>query len=278
LSFYSLYLGSPDVHGYAYIPNFRPKIGLYYSYKSTTVGWLIPLFLPQSEIDRRGPTRETHILLRKHWRSAGMEFYYQSYRGLYADSPLSELSTHWPDRYPQLPNATVVNYGINSYFSLDPKHYNLRAAFDFTDFQSESGGSWLIAPFFNHVELAIGDVFIPGSDSSSPQSAPSFSRLTLNTFGAGFGYGYAWVLGRRFVVGQASAGGGLQLQDLKRETEEISQAAPALILNAKVSAGYNFEKYLVGIRLLGSSLSSKVRDLQVSSNLASAQLFFGGRF
>jgi hypothetical protein len=50
------------------------------------------------------------------------------------------------------------------------------------------------------------------------------------------------------------------------------------MLNLNASAGISHQDFLWGIKALGQSLSSRIRDLQVASQLVSIQVFGGGRF
>ena len=278
-SLYSLYLGAPDIRGSSYIPNFSPKVGLQYGYKNITVKAAFPIRQPSRENYRRGRSRETSYILSQHWRGFGFNVYYQSYQGLYAHRPLSDFSANRPDRFPQLPGAFVANAGINTYWVMSPDKYSLRAAFTQNEFQSLSGGSWLLNAYYNHLQLSTGDVFIPGTDPNSPNAPPDLSSGKFDTIGVGGGYGYAYVRGRFFAVGQAVGGLGVQYQRTKELTQEnLETYAPALVLNANISAGVKTETQLGGARLLVHSISSRIVDVQVSSTLVSGQLFYGARF
>lgn len=278
-SLYSLYLGAPDIRGSSYIPNFSPKLGLQYGYRNITVKASFPIPHRSKEIYRRGDSRETSYILSQHWRGFGFNVYYQSYRGLYAHSPLSDFSGKRPDRFPQLPEAFVANAGINTYWVMSPDQYSLRAAFTQNEFQTSSGGSWLLTGYYNHLQLSTGDVFIPGTDPRAPNSPPDLSKGKFDTLGFGGGYGYAYVRGRYFAVGQIVSGLGAQYQRTKELTQEnLETYAPAVMLNANLSFGAKTENRLGGARLLTHSVSSRIVDVQVSSTLVSGQLFYGARF
>jgi hypothetical protein len=278
-SFYSFYLGAPDIYGSSYLPNYAPKLGLQYGYRGYGARIGIPLSPPPDEVDRRGPSKETNYILSRHWRSFGVDLYYQSYKGLYAHKPMADFSSDRPQRFPQLPDAFVSNFGVNAYHVFSPDRYSLEAAFSQSEFQTASGGSWLLSFYYNHVQLSTGDVFIKGTDPTAPNKPPDINSGIFDTLGAGGGYGYAYIKGRGFIAGQGVLGAGLQYQRVSRITEGPTETlSPAINISANISAGINEKTYLWGVRGFWYSLSSRIRELQIASNTVSGQLFFGRRF
>jgi hypothetical protein len=276
---YAFYLGAPAVHGQSYQPNLAPRLGARVLWKKigTTATFSLPI--PKNEQTRRGGTSQTNILLNSYWRQNAFDFYYQKFRGFYVSSPTTELSTQKAGRYPQLPDAHVSNIGMNWYYAWNPSSYSLKAAFNQTEFQLKSGGSWLYTPFYNHLSMDLGGVLIKGSDPNSVSALPNLSSGHFDTFGMGVGYGHTWVRNGYFGNVQLALSPGIQWQHLQRtdgnDTTLWSLAGKA---NLNCSVGYNYDKYVGGVKLLVDSLYSRVADTQVWSNLISAQAFFGARF
>lgn len=279
LPFYSFYLGAPSVNGVAYLPNFAPRVGPRLVYKDIGALVTLGLPLPENEKNRRGDSSYTNIILNSYWRQNAMDFYFQRFKGFYVASPLTELSGAKPDRYPQLPDARVFNMGLNWYHVLDPRRYSLKAAFDLTEFQTKSGGSWLYNPYYTHMEMFLGDKFLPGTDPNALSSIPNLAAGRFDTVGCTVGYGYSYIRDRFFAAGQAAWGPGLQMQRFQRSDGNDSEVLGlAAKLNLNIASGWNHETYVGGVKVLVDSLWAKVQDTQVSSSLVSAQFFFGGRF
>lgn len=276
---YSFYLGSPDIKGVAYVPNFSPRLGAQGSFDDFRLTLTLALPVPPEEVERRGKSEQFSLMLNRYWRQYAVDAYYQRYKGFYVSSPFTELDLHKADRYPQLPDAVISNYGVNFYYVVTPDHYSLSAAFSQIEFQAFDGGSWLINPFFNHLELDTGQKFLPGSDPNSLQSPPSLNSTILDTAGLGLGYGYTWVRDRRFMVAQGILGCGGQYQQIDQGGADLKDKLNlAAKVNLNLSAGYNFKVYSMGAKILGDSLFSSVRGTQLYSTVLSAQLFVGGRF
>lgn len=277
---YSFYLGSPDINGVAFVPNFSPRVGANVSWKNLGVSLSVALPLPPEEIERRGKTDQFNLLLSKYWRAHGMDLYFQNYRGFYISNPIGELNLNKPDRNPQLPDAEITNYGLNYYYVLSPENYSLMAAFSQMEFQNQSGGSFILTVFYNHLEMSRGQKFIPGSDPDSLQAIPSIESGIFDSAGAGGGYGYTFVREGYFLTVQGIIGLGAQNQKIG-DVQSLATGYnfnAALKANANAAIGYNRENSTYGAKVLVDTLLSDVRGTQVYSTLVNGIVFYGHRF
>lgn len=279
LPLYSFYLGKPDVsHGVAYLPNSALRLGTNIFWKSLALVLSVALPIPKEEIDRRGNSDQFNLILEKYWRDYGVSAYYQNYRGFYISNPVSELDFHKPDRFSQLPDAESKSYGVNFYKTLDDLSYSLKAGFAQKEVQNESGGSYLLTAFYNHLELNLGNKFIPGSSTDTPQIAPSLKSVRLDTIGGGGGYGYTWVFEKFFITAQGTANVGIQNQIVKSNSVDDQSVAPAFKVNAQLSTGYYFENSILGIQALGDTTFSTTKEVDIYSTVLNAYLYYSYRF
>lgn len=277
--FYSFYLGAPAVHGVAYLPNFAPRIGPKILYKDVGATMTLGLPIPENEKRRRGDSTHTGLVLNSYWHQFAMDVFYHRFRGFYVSSPFTEVSLNKPERYPQLPDARVTTYGINGYIVANPDRYSLRAAFDLDEFQLRSGGSWIYNPFYNHLQISVGNEFIPGEGSESLAALPNLASGRMETFGLAIGYGYTYIQKNYFATAQLALGPGIQFQRFQRadgnDTETATFSAKA---NLNASTGWNNESYVGGVKILVDTLWAEVSDTQVYSSLINVQMFIGHRF
>lgn len=276
---YSFYLGAPRINGVAYVPNFSPRLGLHTSWKEYGLTFSIALPLPKEEIERRGNSDQFNLVLNRYWRRYGLDLYYQSYRGFYVASPFTELNVQKPSRYPQLPDAHVINSGFNWYQVLHPERYSLSASFAQNEIQLVSGGSWLLTGFFNHLQMKSGEAFIAGSDPNSMQTRPELQSGTFQTVGAGGGYGHTWIKEKAFLTVQGISGAGAQIQQIDElNGQRENRISLAFKLNANAAIGYTKQSYVIGGKVLADALVSNVKNTQIFSTLVNGQVFFGARF
>lgn len=277
--FYWFYLGAPAIKGSAYVPNFLPRLGAKVGYKD--FGAQITLGLPilsKSEQNRRGKSSQNGLTVNSYWRQNAFDLYFQRFTGFYVSDPFTEAKPSKPARYPQLPDTTVTNWGLNWYYVSNPERYSLKAAFDQNEFQLRSGGSWIFNPFYNHLEMYLGSVFIPGSDSSVT-SLPNLATGRFDTLGLALGYGYTYINAHFFATAQGAIGPGVQYQRIHRnDGNESDVTGIAAKFNVNLATGWNYSEYVGGMKVLIDSLSAKVVDTQVTSSLISVQLFYGRRF
>lgn len=278
--FYWFYLGAPAIRGQAYLPNFLPRVGARVGYKDfgamMTVG--VPL-LGKSEQYRRGRSTEKGLALNSYWHQNAFDLYYQSFKGFYVSDPFTELKPRKPARYPQLPDTSVTNYGLNWYYASRPERYSLRAAFDQSEFQLKSGGSWIFNPFYNHLEMFLGAVFIPGSEEATVTSLPNLASGRFDTFGMAAGYGYTYIHNHFFATGQAALGPGFQYQRIQRsDGNDSNTTTVAGKLNVNIASGWNHTEHLGGMKVLVDSLWSRVLHTEITSSMITIQLFYGQRF
>jgi hypothetical protein len=276
--FYSFYLGAPNIKGVAYLPSFAPRFGPQLTWHEYSVKFTFALPIPEVEQHRRGSSDQSGAIFNSYWRQNAMDLYYQRFRGFYVSSPFRELSVHKPERYPQLPDALVTNYGLNWYYVTNPERFSLKAAFDHNEFQRVSGGSWLANPFYNHFDMALGSRFIAGIGDESIQDVPNLASGRFDSIGSSFGYGYSFIYGRFFASAQGALGPGLQLQQFRgSDGNDVRDYSLAVKINVNASTGWNYKEYVGGIKFLLDSLSSRVQGTEVASNLVSGQIFFGSR-
>lgn len=277
--FYSFYLGAPAIQGVAYVPTFAFRLGPRILWKEVGITATFALPIPEAELRRRGSSEMTEVLLNSYWRQNAIDLYYLRIRGFHVTGPWRELSVHKAERYPQLPEANVTNTGFNWYYVYNPENYSLKAAFDQTEFQTKSGGSWLISPFYNHFELSLGTRFIGGIGDNSITGIPILASGRFDTVGASVGYGYTYIYDRFFASALIATGPGLEYQQIGRSGDsDINEFSLAVKINFNMSMGWNGKEYVGGVKFLLDSLSSNVSGTEVASNLVSGQFFFGARF
>lgn len=276
---YSFYLGAPDINGVAYVPNFTPRLGAQYLFKELGASLSLALPLPSEEIERRGNSDQLDFQLNKHWQSQGFDSFYQSYRGFYIASPWTEFRSDKPTRYPKIPDAEIIHYGINYYKVVQPERYSLKAAFSQMEIQKKSGGSFIYSLFYDHLEMDRGQKFEPGTESSANNRFPSIKSARLDTLGTTLGYGYTFIYDSFQISLQITGGPGLQIQKYQEEGFPLSENA-FLALKGNVNGGisYKYKGHYFGGKFLLDTLVSNVRNTQVYSSLVSGTIYYGNRF
>lgn len=278
---YSFYLGAPDVQGFAFVPNFAPRLGLTASWNGTQLSASFSLPIPKEEVDRRGVSEQQSYIFHTQLFDHPMDLYYQRYRGFYAGNPVHEFSVNKAERYTQFPQASVNNIGINFYYVFNRESYSPRAAFDYTKIPQRNGGSWYLMPFVSHLIIDMGDEMIIGSESDAIQAWPDIHKLSLLSAGTTVGYGHSWILANENTIfsAQGSLGPGAQRQIsedrqfIREETVGFSGKA-----GGRITLARNTQDETWGGRALVDVLYSRLGSRDLYSTVLTLQLFYGARF
>ena len=277
---YSFYLGAPDVQGYAFVPNFAPRLGLTAGWKGTQITAAFSLPIPKEETDRRGPSQQQTYILHTQILNQPMDIYYQSYKGFYAGNPVHEFSLNKAERYTQFPKASVNNIGLNVYYVFDRDDYDPRAAFDYTKIPKYNGGSWYMMPFANHLVIDMGEEIIIGSEPDAIQTFPDVHKLSLLSAGSTFGYGHSWILANENTIfsAQGSIGPAAQRQITEDRQGNVEQTyGLSGKAGFRVTLARNTQDETWGGRVFGDVLYSRLGKLDLYSTVLTLQLFYGTR-
>jgi hypothetical protein len=274
---YSFYMGSPDLYGKAYVPNFAPRIGPRIVYKKVGLRGSFALPMPERENDRRGESDQSNAVLSFYWKRFAFDFYYQYFKGFYASNPITELDAHKPDRYSQLPDAKSTHWGFNWYYNVNATQFSLGSAFDQTDAQIQEGGSWVIIPFYRHWKIDLGNRIIKGSDSDSIDVVPPLKSGEFDTLGSSIAYARTWTRNDTYFSLLGGAGPALQKQTYSDNGNQKERMTLAGKMNLNLSAGLKPKKYMIGSSLILDSIYSQISNKEVYSTLVSVELFISKR-
>lgn len=276
--FYSFYLGTPNLSGVAYLPNFSPRIGLRGSFKKFDgkISWALPL--PSFEEDRRGSSEQTQFLINYFDNSQAFNFYYLKATGLYATRPYQEMTSGGPSLFPQFPDARTFYLGLNWYKSLDEEAFDIRSAFSPQNFDLKEGFSWVVSPFIRSWSLSLGRVFLPGSDGTLTVR-PQLNDARLITSGGSFGFAKSFALGNWAFNFMPTVGAGVQFQEIDLENQKTSRDwGLAGKLNLSSSIGRKIHGQSFGVVFLVDSLYTDISGTQIYASLINAEFFYLWKF
>jgi hypothetical protein len=274
---YSFYLGSPNINGKAFVPNFAPRLGPRIAWKKLGLRATFALPIPTKEVTRRGNSEQTNFILNFYWKRYALDLYYQKFRGFYIASPFNELDESKPDRYPQLPDAEVEHMGFNFYYKIHPSDFSFENAFEQKAEAMSKGSSWIVVPFYRYWKMDLGGTFVPGSGGVTTV-IPKLASGRFDTFGATWGRSRTWVRDRAFFSFLWALGPAAQLQKYVDSGNEFSKVAAAGKLNLNGSAGVRHNDYAFGTQLMLDSVYSRITGTEIYSTLLSMEFFFNRRF
>lgn len=277
----SIYFGSPDLEGYAYVPNSSPRLGLTLGVKRFEISYASNLPLPPEEVRRRGQTRQSTFIFQSRFRAFAFEVYSQMAEGLYTGNPFSELDSHRAEVCTQLPSAKIRNQGINFYYSTHPDLYSFENSLNQRNVQRSSGASLVFVPYVQKYLFESGQDLVIGKEANPLRELPSLRKVDLLSLGLLIGPGVHWDFESTgyYLAVQWVLGPGIQHQKISEfEIEGQSQFAPVAKTNLNSFVGYNDISKTFGLKIFAEGFFSRIYGTDTYSTLILFTAFYGHRF
>jgi hypothetical protein len=260
-------------------PNYRAQTGLGISYDGLIgVSASAKGELSRENEDLKGRSEYQDFRFRFPWRRFSIEVGYQKMRGFFAENttdfdPGSTVYLKRPDLVLESKYASVT-------VTLKPDRYSLAAAFDQSERQTSSGGSWLgtlhIAEnVFEDTEL------VPLIPAGLQAYFPNEALVTKGRFlsvTAGGGYGHLWAFGETwFAFSQILIGVGAQSGKSSDGTQDFSASELAGNIKLDIGAGSNGKKYVSGVLISTDQTSNQTTETELGKRNILVHVFFGFR-
>ena len=167
--------------------------------------------------------------------------------------------------------------GVTAYYFLNNRRYAQAAAYCFSKYQKRSAGSWLTGISWQHFDVSFdveelsdeGRIYIP-----TQADAP---RILYNDYCLLFGYGYNWVLGKKWLL-NFTITPYLGYRYNHFHTAHDNASAISLNCRARMGSVYNFKQLFVGIQSSADHHRYKSGDSKLVSSLIDFSVLGGIRF
>ncbi len=261
-------------------PHIHSQVGVDLSTSIIGIGYATRVPTPEDQKLLKGETEYDDYRLSLTFPSLFLSLNAQRYTGFYIENSSSiDPATGGTNPYIRLPDLQVTNASVSGTYTFEPDEFSLKAAWDQTVRQNESGGSWLAGGYVG--------------DTRFKDSAPILTSQTRSDFGTDQnlregrftsvilrgGYGHAFVFARKWFVsltgllGYGPTFGKTFDGTLNREFSTTGVLADALI-----SLGFNGDTFFAGFFASGGTISYETESLKISSEVALARVYMGMRF
>jgi hypothetical protein len=259
--------------------NYRPNnsIGMGFGFYLFEVAAEFTFAVPvQAErVSLFGKTKAQDLQLNLLGKTWGLDLFYQRYNGFYRDDPNAKITPGLA--FPQRPDLATRNLGINGLYILN-KNFSLRSAYNFSERQLKSAGSFLVAGTLNFYTVG-GDSALYSKKYNSVFGEPSaFSKLSINTFSVSPGYSYTQVIRRFFINASLSFGPAYHWISYEVNGQEFQASTLNSFLDIRAGIGYNSNRFFCGINLVNQSRVIKFESLQFTTSSSTIKILVGYRF
>lgn len=248
-----------------YRPNAPFSLGIGVSWGKSSLGFSYGFDFMRDK--KRGDTKTNMLAFQYHYYSPKFiaDIYFQDYKGLYTeDDKDDEVFYYYPD-------IRVTQYGALWQYVFDGKKMSYRAAYNQTEKQLKSAGSFHLGggAYYSHLQ----------ADSSLVVNEPNEpNKLNNIQIGLSGGYGYTWVASKNFYVsGSISVGVNMGAEYVNKFNFHKMKVYPSVY--PRMVIGYNKDTWSLRMTAMNNRIVVSYTDDQWTSfNTGSIQITFVKRF
>lgn len=212
-------------------------------------------------------------ILGKNW---GLDLFTQNYNGFYRSDKNVAVPPNTP--YPQRPDISTWNTGLNGIYLFNKNKYSIRAAYNFSERQLKSGGSFLLSGTLNTFSLRADSAVYGSKYEPKFGMATDFSKLDYTTFSVAPGYAYTLVLKNFFVNGSLSIGPANHWVHYESAAGSRNEIVLNSFVDFRMSVGYNSDRFFSGISFITQARNIKMDQVQLTSANSIFKMVVGYRF
>lgn len=201
----------------------------------------------------------------------GFEGYYQDYQRFYF---------HYKGDHLLLKNYNsdirAYQWGINTIFIFNGKKFSYNAAFNQTQLQKKSAGSWMLIPALKFNEIKSGHL-IPDSVNKYFGSITNLQRNRNYSFLIQTGYGFNLTKNYFYFSGAVLGGVGIQTQSYTYPLGKLHKIAFPLVGRVKGGLGYNGKIFFAGLFANADVCQSSIQQIKTQQLVYSYGIYLGFR-
>jgi len=257
-----------------YRPNnsFSLGLGVYLFEVSAEISFALPINERSQSTFGSTDAREFHAnFLGNNW---GVDVFRQKYNGFYFTDPAGSA----PDVIIKRPDIELTNTGINGIYAFNKDKFSLKSAYNYSERQVKSGGSFLVTGNLNTFRL-FADSVINTKQSGQQSSGSELLLMRYTTLSVAGGYTYTLVYKSFFLNGGLSMGPAHNwILYSKPGGEEYYDIAINTYVDSRVALGYNSNRFFGGMSLVAQSRNIRFDDIRFSNTNTFVKIIVGYRF
>ncbi|RKS18428.1 uncharacterized protein DUF4421 [Flavobacterium endophyticum] len=225
-----------------FMPNNPPNIGLGFSLNNTIVNVSYGQGFNFMREKDKGKTKAFDLQIHNYGKKFIIDVFIQKYRGFYtADDDGNNIELY--------PDLKIQQYGAYGQYVFNNKKFSYKAAFNQSEKQLKSAGSFLIG----------GGVYFTKIESDSSFVHKEKNSLRNFQFGVSGGYAYLWAINNKwFASASTTVGINVGSERLNTFGKRKIEAYPTLF--PRIAVGYNKEDWSIGLSYVSNAIFSAFSD------------------
>lgn len=225
-----------------YMPNNPTELGLGLAWNNTVLCFSYGYGFDFMRDKELGRTKSFDFQLHNYSRKFVLDLFVQDYKGFYMEEDKSDL-------YVLCPDLGIRQFGFNGQYIFNNKRFSYKAAFNQSERQLRSAGSFLAGAGVYFTEIR--------SDSSFVYNGKN--NLENFQFGINAGYVYTWVLGKHWHI-NASATMGICFgsEKISKFGKQRLEVYPTVL--PRLAVGYNHTTWAFCFSFVGNMTFPAFKD------------------
>jgi hypothetical protein len=237
-----------------YNPNDRIMLGMGFSYGILTIdiGLNIPS-INNKDVPLYGKTKSLDLQTHFYMRKFVIDLYYHKYEGFYLENSI-DMIRNWPssDTFLIREDMKTRGLGVNIQYIFNNSRFSYRAAFNQTDWQKKSAGSF-IAGIESYGFTTTGNKSLIPDSIINPAfwEGTRYDRSKIFCLGLNGGYAHTFVIKKKLFFTLSLlfgiSGGNTTLNQVDINQTDLSSFTFNASMTARFAMGYNSSKLYAGI-------------------------------
>ena len=167
--------------------------------------------------------------------------------------------------------------GLTAYYFFNNRRYAQAAAYCFSKYQKRSAGSFLAGISLQHFDVMFDPDNMPKEPQDFIPEESEIPRILYNDYCVLVGYGYNWVLGRKWLLNVTLTPYLGYRYNIKPQPDE-KQSDFSLNIRGRIGAVYNHKNFFMGLQACGDHHRYKKQDSWLVFSLLEFTALAGIRF
>lgn len=167
--------------------------------------------------------------------------------------------------------------GLTAYYFFNNRRYAQAAAYCFSKYQKRSAGSFLAGISLQHFDVMFDPDNMPKESQDFIPEESEIPRILYNDYCVLVGYGYNWVLGRKWLLNVTLTPYLGYRYNIKSQPGE-KQSDFSLNIRGRIGAVYNHKNFFMGLQACGDHHRYKKQDSWLVFSLLEFTALAGIRF
>ena len=167
--------------------------------------------------------------------------------------------------------------GLTAYYFFNNRRYAQAAAYCFSKYQKRSAGSFLAGISLQHFDVMFDPEKMPQESHDYIPVDTELPRILYNDYCVLVGYGYNWVLGRKWLLNFTLTPYLGYRYNIKPQPGD-KQSDFSLNIRARIGAVYNHKNFFMGLQACGDHHRYKKQDSWLVFSLLEFTALAGIRF